>query len=100
MPPCGRTGHSMTFLPINQSLLIVGGRNDEVQKRTNTPFLDDIHMFLLDQKSWITVKYTPFSEKLYRIGNHSMCTMTDAENFEKTIIFGGITNSNEYKKSY
>lgn len=97
MPPCGRTGHSMTFLPINQSLLIVGGRNDEVQRRTNTPFLDDVHMFLLDQKSWITVKYTPFSEKLFRLGNQSMCTMTDAENFEKTIIFGGITNSAEDK---
>ena len=54
-------------------------------------------MFLLDQKSWITVKYTPFSEKLYRLGNQSMCTMTDAENFEKTIIFGGITNSVDEK---
>lgn len=29
-----------------------------------------------------------------------MCTMTDAESFEKTIIFGGITNSDEYKKDY
>lgn len=83
----------MTFLQSNQALLIVGGRNDEVCKNLNTPFLNDIHLFLLDQKAWVSVKYTPFSQILYRLGNHSMCTMTDGETFEKTIIFGGITHS-------
>ena len=92
-PPCGRTGHTMTFLPCNQALLIVGGRNDEVCKNMNTPFLNDIHLFLLDQKAWVSVKYTPTSERLFRLGNHSMATMTDGERYEKTICFGGITHS-------
>lgn len=29
IPPCGRTGHTMSFLPCNQCLIIVGGRNDD-----------------------------------------------------------------------
>ena len=93
MPPCGRVGHAMSYLPANQALLIVGGRNDEECKKMNTPFLNDIHLFLLDQKSWVSVKYTPFSQRLYRLGNHSMCTLTDGESFEKTFVFGGITHS-------
>ena len=92
-PPCGRVGHTMTFLPLNQALVILGGRNDEVCKNLNTPFLDDIHLFLLDQKAWVSVKYTPNSQRLYRLGNHCMATMSDFENFEKTIVFGGITHS-------
>ena len=48
VPPCGRFGHTMTYLPVNQALLIVGGRNDEVCKAQSTPFLNDIHLFLLD----------------------------------------------------
>ena len=47
----------------------------------------------MDQKAWIQVKYTPFSQKLFRLGNHSMCTISDGESYEKTIIFGGITHS-------
>lgn len=47
-PPCGRTGHVMTWLPVNHGLLIAGGRNDEECKMMNTPFLNDIHIFLLD----------------------------------------------------
>jgi hypothetical protein len=83
----------MTFLPLNQALLIVGGRNDEVCKNLSTPFLEDIHLFLLDQKAWVSVKYTPTSQRLFRLGNHSMATMSDCETFEKTIVFGGITHS-------
>ena len=74
-------------------MLIVGGRNDEECKRLNTPFLNDIHLFLLDQKSWIHVKYIPPSERLHRLGNHSMCVMTDGESYEKIFVFGGITHS-------
>ena len=74
-------------------MLVVGGRNDEACKSLNTPFLNDIHLFLLDQKAWVKVKYTPFSQRLYRLGNHTMCTMSDGETYEKTIIFGGITHS-------
>lgn len=92
-PPCGRVGHTMTFLPLNQALVIVGGRNDEICKNLNTPFLDDIHLFLLDQKAWVSVKYTPSSQRLYRLGNHCMATMSDFEKFEKTVVFGGITHS-------
>lgn len=83
----------MTFLPLNQALVIVGGRNDEICKNLNTPFLDDIHLFLLDQKAWVSVKYTPSSQRLYRLGNHCMATMSDFEKFEKTVVFGGITHS-------
>ena len=83
----------MTYLPANSALLIVGGRNDEICKKLNTPYLNDIHLFLLDSKAWVSVKYTPFSEKIFRICNHSMCTITDGETFEKTVVFGGITYS-------
>jgi hypothetical protein len=55
--------------------------------------LDDIHLFLLDQKAWVSVKYTPHSQRLFRLGNHAMATMTDYEKFEKTVVFGGITHS-------
>merc|ERR1712224_328846 len=48
-PPCGRTGHSMCFLPVNQCLVVAGGRNDLECKSKNIPFLDDLHLFLLDQ---------------------------------------------------
>jgi hypothetical protein len=52
-PPCGRIGHSMSFLPANQSLIVAGGRNDEMCKNLQIPFLDDMYLFLLDQKSWL-----------------------------------------------
>ena len=90
---------------MNQALLIVGGRNDTECKNMSTPFLDDIHLFLLDQKAWVSVKYTPFSQRLYRLGNHSMATMSDSDRYEKTVVFGGIThkkfehNSQRLKKT-
>ena len=46
--PCGRTGHTLGYLPINQALLVVGGRNDEMCKQLSIPFLDDMHLYLLD----------------------------------------------------
>ena len=73
--------------------MIAGGRNDEECKNMSTPFLEDIHLFLLDQKAWIPVKYTPFSQRLLRLGNHTSCTMTNSFSYEKTILFGGITYS-------
>ena len=51
--PCGRTGHTMTYLPANQALLIVGGRNDAMCKNPSMPFLDDMFLFILDLKAWI-----------------------------------------------
>jgi len=92
-PPCPRTGHSMSYLPCNNAIMIAGGRNDEVCKNMNTPYLDDIHLFLLDQKAWIPVKYTPFSQRIHRMGNHTSCTMTNSFSYEKTVLFGGITYS-------
>lgn len=92
VPPCGRVGHTMDYLPINQSLIIAGGRNDLMCKNINNPFLDDMYLFLLDQKAWQQVKYIPKSETLCRIGNHSMCVMSDGESYEKILIFGGINN--------
>ena len=83
----------MSVLTANKALLIVGGRNDEECKKLSTPFLNDIHLFLLDQKAWVKVKYTPFSERLHRLGHHCHCVMSDGESYEKTLIFGGITHS-------
>ena len=82
----------MVYLPINQSILIAGGRNDVMCKNMNNPFLDDMYLFLMDQKAWQQVKYVPHSQTLCRIGNHSMCVMTDNETYEKVLIFGGLNN--------
>lgn len=46
--PCPRIGHSMSYLPLNQSIVVIGGRNDQLCKTKNIPFLDDMHLFLLD----------------------------------------------------
>ena len=58
----------------------------------NIPFLDDMYLFLLDQKSWLRVKYIPPSERLCRIGNHSMAVILDEDQRERVVIFGGITD--------
>ncbi len=47
---------------------------------------------MLDQKVWIKIKYSFNSEKLDFIGNHTMGVMTEGDNFEKIVIFGGIQN--------
>eukprot|EP00352_Strombidinopsis_acuminata_P002573 CAMPEP_0176393022 /NCGR_PEP_ID=MMETSP0126-20121128/41362_1 /TAXON_ID=141414 ORGANISM="Strombidinopsis acuminatum, Strain SPMC142" /NCGR_SAMPLE_ID=MMETSP0126 /ASSEMBLY_ACC=CAM_ASM_000229 /LENGTH=51 /DNA_ID=CAMNT_0017764223 /DNA_START=181 /DNA_END=336 /DNA_ORIENTATION=+ len=47
-PPVARFGHTMNFLPINNAIVIAGGRNDELCKQNASPFLNDIHLFLLD----------------------------------------------------
>lgn len=92
VPPCGRVGHTLNYLPINQCLIIIGGRNDKMCKNPHNPMLDDMYLFLLDQKAWLRVKYIPPSQKLCRIGNHSTTVVSDGESFEKIMIFGGITN--------
>lgn len=46
-------------------------------KSKNIPFLDDIHLFLLDQKAWVRVKYIPKSMHMCMIGNHSMTVASD-----------------------
>ena len=92
VPPCGRVGHTMNYLPVNQSLVVVGGRNDMMCGNPHIPFLDDMYLFLLDQKAWIQVKYIPCSQRMCRIGNHSTTVVTDGETYEKILIFGGITN--------
>lgn len=84
----------MAYLPNNQSLIVVGGRNDETFKDTGSPFLNDMHLFLLDQKFWINVKYNTYSSRLDFVGNHSMSVITDEET-EKIIVFGGIANKLE-----
>lgn len=91
-PPCARVGHTMCFLPVNQCLIVAGGRNDKECKNMNIPFLEDMHLFLLGQKTWQAVRYIPNSRKLCKIGNHAMTVMSDGESFETIIIFGGITN--------
>lgn len=79
LPPCPRFGHTMCYLPVNRSLCVAGGRNDTLQKESNTPFLDDIHLFLLDQKVWLQVRYSQESDKLDNVTSHCMSLITDGE---------------------
>lgn len=51
-PPCPRIGHSMNFLPITKSIIIVGGRNDELCKGLDTPYLNDVYIFSLELNYW------------------------------------------------
>lgn len=91
-PPAPRFGHTMGYLPTNNSLIIIGGRNDELCKTNGTPFLNDIFLFLLDQKFWLNVKHSVTSDKLSPIGNQCMTIITDGDCYEKVLIFGGISN--------
>lgn len=90
--PAARFGHTMGYLPTNNSLFIMGGRNDEMNKVNSTPFLNDIFVFLLDQKFWLKVKSTQTAESVDYIGNHCMQVVTDGDTYEKIIVFGGISN--------
>ena len=90
--PSPRFGHTMSYLPVSNSILVVGGRNDELCKVNITPLLNDMFLFLLDQKVWIQVKNSWNSEKMDFVGNHCMSVVTDGESYERVLIFGGITN--------
>ena len=91
-PPSPRFGHTMAFLPCNNSIIIAGGRNDSLSATNMTPFLDDLILFMLDQKVWLNVKYSVNSERIAHMGNHSMGVVSDNEAYEKILIFGGISN--------
>lgn len=82
----------MCHLPCNSALLIAGGRNDELSQQNKTPFLNDLVLFLLDQKVWLVVKHSVNSEKMDYIGNHCLGVVSDNESYEKVLIFGGISN--------
>ena len=90
--PPGRYGHTMCHLPTNNSILISGGRNDELCAQNKTPFLNDLVLFLLDQKVWLNVKYSVASERIDYVGNHCLNVVTDNESYEKILLFGGISN--------
>jgi hypothetical protein len=90
--PCPRFGHTMSYLPVNSAIIIAGGRNDSLCTENVTPLLNDIHLFLLDQKVWIKVKFSYNSDRLDYIGNHTMGLISDGEAYEKIMIFGGIQN--------
>ena len=51
-PPCARIGHSLSYMPLSRTIVVAGGRNDEISKGMVTPFLNDIHLFSLEQKQW------------------------------------------------
>ena len=82
----------MEYLPCNNSILVAGGRNDSLSSTNTTPFLNDLILFLLDQKVWLNVKYSVASCKLAFVGNHCMSVVSDDETYEKILIFGGIQN--------
>lgn len=98
-PPCGRTGHGMLYLPSCSAIVIVGGRNDLECKSMNIPFLDDMHLFMLDQKAWVKLKYIPKSMHLCRISQHSMCALTSPDRDQRFVIFGGINNYKDGNKA-
>jgi|Transcript_24891 hypothetical protein len=83
----------MSYLPCNNSIIIAGGRNDSLSSTNMTPFLNDLVLFLLDQKVWLNVKYSINSDSIDFLGNHCMSVVSDYENYEKVLIFGGISNS-------
>ena len=99
-PPCPRFGHTMSYLPVNSSIIVAGGRNDSLCGVNVTPLLKDIFLFLLDQKVWIRVKHSFNSDNFDYVGNHSMSVICDDNNTnEKIIIFGGIQNQVEAAQS-
>lgn len=98
-PPCGRTGHTMDYLPTSVAIVIAGGRNDAECKSMSIPFLDDMYLFMLDQKAWVKIKYIPKSMPLCRISQHSMCVLPSNCGDQKFVIFGGINNHHDKKKS-
>jgi len=89
-PPCARIGHTMNFLPILKALIVIGGRNDDLGKSEGTPFLNDVFLFHIDKKTWVELKYTNQSHKLERISNHTTTVVTNYENYEKVLIYGGV----------
>ena len=91
--PTARFGHSMNYLPCSRAIIITGGRNDELNSKNNTRFFNDIYLFLLDQKTWIEVEYTRDSDGLSHIGNHAGGVVTDHDDYERLLVFGGITNN-------
>ena len=91
-PPAARFGHTMAYLPVNNAILIAGGRNDSLCSTNTTPFLNDLTLFLLDQKVWLNVKHSVASCNLSFVGNHCMSVVSDEETYEKVLIFGGIQN--------
>ena len=66
--------------------------------------LNDLHLFMLDQKVWVPVNYSLTSLRIDHLCNHSMCVVSDGKRHEKIIIFGGIINSEknaqELEQSY
>lgn len=91
-PPCPRYGHCMGYLPHTHALLICGGRNESLANQNKTPLLNDVHLFLLDQKVWLKVKYSVLSDRLSNICNAALCVVSD-ESFEKVVIFGGLQHA-------
>ncbi len=81
----------MAFLPNSAALVLFGGRNDTLCAENITPMLNDLHLFLLDQKVWLQVKYSFDSERLSNVCNSSMTVISDYQQ-EKIIIFGGLEN--------
>jgi hypothetical protein len=82
----------MSFLPVSCAIIICGGRNDTSHKVNFTSLLNDIYLFLIDQKVWIKVKYSFDSHKLDYFCNQSVSVVTDGVYQEQVIIFGGLTN--------
>jgi hypothetical protein len=89
----------MSYLPMNQSILVCGGRNDSMCKTNITPLLNDLYLFMLDQKVWIRVKFAFNSDKLDFISNHTVGVMTENPNYERIVIFGGIQNVIQSQKT-
>ena len=58
-----------------------------------------MHLFMLDQKAWVKLKYIPKSMQLCRISQHSMCVLNSNDRDQKFVIFGGINNYHDKKKA-
>eukprot|EP00347_Sterkiella_histriomuscorum_P001859 403370405 len=91
--PVSRIGHALLFLPVTNALILIGGRNDELAKQNQSPFLNDIHLYLLELNSWVELKYTHSSHRMERLSNHAVAIECNSDfTQEKILIFGGVSS--------
>lgn len=84
----------MTYLQVNNALVVIGGRNDELCKGLVTPFLNDIYIYSLHQHTWQQVLLTdPIAASsdnaINKLCNHS-AALVESTSSDKLLILGGV----------
>jgi len=99
-PPLGRIGHTMDYLKLSNSLIIVGGRNDSLCSKGQFPFLGDIYLYSFDSSSWIKINSSSESDRFSRLFNHCMAVIRIGDDSEKVLVFGGLATKHTKTKSF